>query len=1003
MKRGLLFFAVIWCVLMISGPLVLAPDGGPEDYGPMDEHKISAKGLNQKVLVIYVQANDHRILSSELAALNTTENQEIVDFKKWFDETSWGQLTLDVTRKPASGNWYQLPGRYFDYSRSGGIQSMEYRDSTQASLTNPTPPASVSASVLTPGAGDPASDFKADEAGNYWYAVSGFKNGVESKLTRISAAVNVTAGKIVRLTITRAATDDVDYYLVYRTNKGDGDILQNYRRLDDVDETGASNEFVDVGKGLDNLSNHYDLLTAAMTAADADVANFEDYNAIIAIIFSGFLRGQSAGVSTFNINAQEFKIQTINQSSSTGYGRFCHEIGHWIGLPDQYDPVTAGGRGFWTTMDGADSRQYASWEKDHILTYITAPGSVQELVRPSPGSADYSNTFSILPTELVDSSAGALTTVKVKSSDSVHYYIEGRHKFTDKVSDESANKYVVVMEAVDAWPPGIYPKRTLNNQKVLNAGDAAYQPDAITEITYTGVQAGSPETYAVQVKIKAEEQPDPKITPWTTPPWESVDIWIDSEREGGGWDDPATAAAKAGNGEAAWVNHVNRVYAKITNAGAADASDVQVRFRVNTPGGIGDAGTYVDLANPAKVDIPAGNSVNVYAEWTPTVGTHTCIQVEIEHVSGEKDIYNNFAQENITHFYSNTGSPWKEVTFPVRLANPFAEPKTAHLEISGLKTGWKAHVDKKWVALAPYETKIVNVTITPPPGAPPCTKVELDIHGMIQIDDFIQTYGGISPIIHLADPIKFQRLTLTRVEQQDMKEKGDYELKGLTYPAVANREIAVILYRPDGTHHVIFTKTDGTGFFRKRFNAEAAGRWRYQVYYAGDDCHAPTESDETEFTVTEPGGGVSSRPVWVSVHGGVSLPLASTADPYDPGFHFYLDAAFRIRPRLYFYVMAGQNRMPASGSGGALKIVNGSFDLRFILLTISKLSGFINGGAGIYRFSGGPTKGGYNLGAGLEYAVTPSRSIEFCGNYHKLNDDAHTQFLNLSLGILFKL
>ncbi len=993
---GVLFFCV-------AAAWVQAQDGGPGDLGPTTEHKISAKGLNQKVLIIYVQANDYRILSSELTALNTAEVQEIVDFKKWFAETSWDQLTLDVTeRKAAGNNWYLLPGRYLDYSRSSGLRSMEFRDSTLASTTNPTPPASLSASVVTPGAGDPVSNFETDEEGDYWYAVSAFNNGVESRLTKISSAVNVTAGKIVRLTITRAATDDVDYYLVYRTPKDAADTLQNYYRLGDVDETGASDTFVDDGKGLDSLSSHYALLTAAMTAADADVANFEDYNAIITVIFSSFLRGQAAGCQTFIINGQEFKIQTINQSSSTGYGRFCHEIGHWIGLPDQYDTVTAAPRGYWTTMDGANDRQYAAWEKDHILTYILAPGNVRELLRPAPGSPDSNDTFQILPTELKDTYAAPLTTVKIKSSDSVHYYIEGRNKFTDKVSDVGASKYVVVMEAVDVWPPGIYPKRTLNSQKILNAGDVVYKPDAITEITYTGTQAGPPETYTVQVKIKAEEQPDPKITPWNPPPWESVDIWVDSSREGGGWDNPATAAPKAGNGEAAWVNHVNRVFAKISNVGAAEAKDVQVRFRVNTPGGVGDAGTYVDLTAPATVTIAAGGWANVYAEWTPTVGTHTCIQVEIDHLPGEKDIYNNFAQENITHYYSGSESPWKEVTFPVRMANPFDTPKTAYLEISGLQTGWKAHVDKRWVKLAPYEVKIINVTITPPPNAPACAKVELNVYGLIQIDDFIQTYGGLSPIIHLANPIKFQRLSLTPVEKKDLKFKGQHDVRGLTVPAIAHREIAVILRKPDGTDMVVFATTDGTGFFQKRFTADTAGVWRYQLYYAGDDCHAPTETPWTEFTV--PGTVIpSSRLSWLSFHGGISIPMAETADLYSTGLHFYLDAGYRISPQLSFYGMAGWCRLPANGSGSALQIVNANFNLRLIVWSQGRLRAFLNAGPGLYRIGSKNTPVGGNIGAGLEYDLMPRLSLELCGNYHVINDEAKTRFFNISGGLLVKI
>jgi hypothetical protein len=607
-------------------------------------------------------------------------------------------------------------------------------------------------------------------------------------------------------------------------------------------------------------------MTDAMTAASADVANYENYNGVIAILYSPFLRGQSAGAYTFTINGTQFKIQTINQSSTTGFGRFTHEIGHWIRLPDQYDPVTASGRGYWTTMDGANDREYATWEKDYGLEWIVNPDNIKFLQRPAPGSPDLNVTYKILPTEVADSAADTYTALKIKSSDTVHYYVEGRDKIGANVSDASAANHVVVMEAVDSWPPGIYPKRTLNGQKVLASGDPAHKPDPTVEIAFTGVNAGPPETYNVNVKIKAEEQPDPSITPWGAPPWETTDIWIDSEREGGGWDDPATAAPKPANGESAWVNHVNRVFAKITNKGAAEAKDVQVRFRVNTPGGIGDAGQFVDLPNPAKISIPAGGSKNVYAEWTPTIGEHTCIKAEIEHIPGEKDIFNNFAQENITEFYTGTGSPWRPVRFPVRVANPFDKQQKVYLEIKGLVQDWTAMFDHKWVVLEPKGIKTVYVTITPPANASVCTKRKLDVYGLTQIDDYIQIYGGMNPVIHLANPIEFLRFKVNEDMEKSSPKGMIYRIQGITRPELKNVEIAVIMTDENGRHKIVFTKTDSTGFFRGTFMPDAPGIWTAQPYYAGDDCNAPTEGKPAAIHVPLEKGKIAGSPYLIGMY-----------------------------------------------------------------------------------------------------------------------------------------
>lgn len=837
-------------------------DGPPAELGPMDIHAVDKIGMNQPVLLIYAQANDHRILSGDLAGLNNDEDDKVTDLQDWFDETSWGKTTFSIDQQRDAGDdWYVLPEGILDYASPSAIASMEFRDATQASATNPTPPDSLSGSAAAPSGSDPASQFEASDAGDYWYAVSGFKDGVESTLTRTSSAVSVSDGEVVTLTISKAAADDVDRFILYRTGKGEGDSVGNYRRIGYAEVSGATAEFIDNNRKLGRLANHQKLITAAMTAADADVADYEAYNGVIVILYSTFLRGQASGAQTYTVNGTSFKIQTINQSSSTGFGRFTHEVGHWFGLPDQYDPETAGSRGYWTTMDGANDRQYAAWEKDFKLGWIDAADNIELLTRPAPGSSDFDDTFLVVPTAIEETSASTRTALKIKSSDSVHYYVEGRDSIAGNVSDASSSQDVVVMEAVDAWPPGIYPKRTLNEQKVLNAGDPAHTVDPTVDVTYTSVNSGSPDSYNINLKIKAEEQPDPKITPWGAPPWESPDIWIDSEREGGGWDDPATAVPKPENGESAWVDHANRVYARISNVGGGDATGVTVRFKVNVPGGMGDAGQFVDLPTPAPIDIPAGESRNVYAEWTPTVDQHTCIKVEIEHIAGEEDIYNNFGQENVTHFYSGSASPWQSVKFPVRVANPFDEPKRMDLEIEGLDTGWKAEFSNKWVDLDAETFKTVDVIITPRPDARQCTRLDLDLYAMTQLDDYIQTYGGMNPIIHLANPIQFERL---RVEPgkgfgrnetavaSNVPGAGGYRVSALTSPAVPDAEIALIATDPQGNDTVHFARTDANGAFAGEIPVDRPGRWSVYAYYAGDDCNAPTESDPVEFDV--PGG-----------------------------------------------------------------------------------------------------------------------------------------------------
>lgn len=1011
---AVLAFTLSLLHLLFLGPgPIAADDGPPADLGPTDVHQIDTIGLDQPILVIYVQADDYRILPADLAAANSAEDDKVSDLEHWFGETSWGVTTFNVDQQRDTGDtWYTLPGGILDYARPSELLSMERRDATAASASDPTPPARLTAVAAPPGAGDPTSDFDSDEVGHYWYAVAGFKSGVESTLTRLSSAVTVTAGDLVTLTIDRS-TADVDRWLVYRTDRGQSDTLGNYLRIGYADASGTVSEFVDRGIGLDEQADQIGLLTDAMEAASGDVADFEAYSGVIVVLHSSFLRGQAADATTFTVAGRSFKIQTISLSSFTPFGRFAHEMGHWLGLPDEYsaNPNNPATRAYWTTMDGSNNREYAGWEKDHGLAWIAAPASVKSLARPAPGSPDLDLTFKLTPTATPNTVGDTFAALRIESSASVDYYVEGRGAVGSNVSDAWARDDVVLMEAVDAWPPGIYPKRNLNEEKVLDAGDPPYSPDSTLEITYTGINSGSPPSYDVHVKLKAGPRSDPMITPWGAPPWETPDIWVDSEREGGGWDDPATATPKPGNGEAAWVDHVNRVFARVTNVGEGDATGVRVRFQVNTPGGMGDVGQFVDLPRSAWVDVPAGESRNVWTEWTPTVGEHTCIKVEIEHLAGEADIYNNFAQENVNHFYSGSGSPWHPVSFPVRVANPFDGPRRIDLEPAGLGAGWSVRFENKWVEVEPETYRTVEVTVTPPPDAERCTKRTLDLYAMTRIDDYIQTYGGVNPIIHLANPIRFQRLEvvspgrLLNTVAYSAPTPSVYRLSGVTEPALGDVEIAVIVTDPLGRDLVYFGRTDATGAFDVSFPAFWPGRWRAYPYYAGDDCNAPTEGDRVPFDIPLPGSSVpGERRFALSFHLGSTHPLGSLDHDADANIYVALDAGYQLTERVDLQAILGLAQLTAESASGKAhpRWLHTSFDVRVLGSTVTGLRPYVRAGVGAYDVKGGSTDAGANVGVGAQLPLGGPFALEFGADLHQIADDADTRFVTVQLGVQFR-
>ena len=366
------------------------------------------------------------------------------------------------------------------------------------------------------------SQFATADAGNYRYAVSTFRNGQESQLTKLAGPIAVAAGDAVTLTITRAAAADADCFLIYRTNQGATDVNNNYFRIGQVDVSGTTASFVDNGIKMDLLGDWYHIITDAMEAADPDVPDYDIFKGVLVVIFSPFLRGQ-AGAYTFTIGGSPINMSGVYLASNEDFGRYTHEMGHWIGLPDLYDPLNAGSIATWDTMDCSCDGQYQTWEKDFLLKYLVNPANVLQLVRPAPGNPDLDQNFKIHPTEIADTFADRQTALKIKASDTVHYYIEGRRYIAGNTSDQlTPNQNIVITETIDVLPMGIIPRRNVRLLKTLNAGDAFFSPESgdAVQITFTSINnPGGDESYNVNVKLKAQPQPDPKITPWSPPPW----------------------------------------------------------------------------------------------------------------------------------------------------------------------------------------------------------------------------------------------------------------------------------------------------------------------------------------------------------------------------------------------------------------------------------------------------------------------------------------------------
>jgi hypothetical protein len=205
------------------------------------------------------------------------------------------------------------------------------------------------------------------------------------------------------------------------------------------------------------------------------------------------------------------------------------------------------------------------------------------------------------------------------------------------------------------------------------------------------------------------------------PPYETTDIWVDSERNG--WDTYRyhdASGRPVGQGDDAWVNHDNRVYVQIRNLGTHVATDIRVQVYVNSPPGLGDAGSSWDFVGTIIFPtVPAGGApVSDYVLWRPTVGAHTCIRAVIAPIPGEASGSNNTAQENIAAFDTTPGSPWRPITLEARVFNPSRRRKTPVVfGLRDIPKGWAVKLEPPELVVPRGGEGLVRLTVYPS-GAP---------------------------------------------------------------------------------------------------------------------------------------------------------------------------------------------------------------------------------------------------------------------------------------------
>ncbi len=405
-----------------------------------------------------------------------------------------------------------------------------------------------------------------------------------------------------------------------------------------------------------------------------------------------------------------------------------HELGHTLGLDDQYM-----GSGFSDAMARRDlsSRELMALEtalphlcaRHKLLLGFLDPGHVKSYVYGT--AVDETVTLSALATGLP--SAGTFAAVELRVAPKVSWFFEFR-RGTGGIGDTGAVFGGGLIVGYDAWryadPPIAADARRLivlvnpdeeNDGPTLTAGTTynvidTNDPNALVAFSIEVVSIGATSA-TVRVKLAPVSQPDPALRNnlGEKGDYKSPDIQVRNELS---------------DKDSAWLNRPllgkkNRVVATVHNIGGLPAPNVSVRFKVlpfNTDHP--ESERWQDLGGPIKHDVPAGGAVEFETTWVPPEDRHFCVQARIDRYTrvpgakaDEPDVDNNLAQSNYFKIESAPSSPASREMSVVDVHNPFGYPVSASITLRQDSTRYRSYVDHRWVHLEAGETRQVRVEV----------------------------------------------------------------------------------------------------------------------------------------------------------------------------------------------------------------------------------------------------------------------------------------------------
>jgi len=403
------------------------------------------------------------------------------------------------------------------------------------------------------------------------------------------------------------------------------------------------------------------------------------------------------------------------------FDTFSHELGHNLGLGDQYTPSVAGRNlGSWEMMDWDDPLPHFTIAHRMMLGWVQA-GWVQSFDFSALGGT-VDQTITLHPIEQGAPPAGRRAGVEIRIADGWNYYFEYRRGQATHIGDRVLPEDGVVLgsDVVSApyTPPFLRPGLLLlppdtdsegaalsngENYRETDYSDPTYPTDFRVDVS--GIDASKAD---VRIRYGVLSKPDPSIRPWPASPdrqWQSPDIEVRNARN----------MADSSWFNVPWVGNANTIVAKVKNNGNMAAPQVRVNFYVKNfnVGGAPESFLATDVR-----DVGAGATVEFSTGWVPPSDGHYCVIVRIPLYSTpatppaipvvEMTELNNLAQSNYDKFISATSIPSREIT-TMEVGNPYPIETRVFLHAGQTNPLYRTYLEATSLSLKPGETRSVTV------------------------------------------------------------------------------------------------------------------------------------------------------------------------------------------------------------------------------------------------------------------------------------------------------